>query len=337
MTETMKTVCVGRYLVDVPYRADVSLSHERIHGFAVDTVEETEAEFRQRISEREAVITAAGANARGDEEGGMVEARDLRVAGMVGRTLIFGRRRAYLMEGARRVYLESVLVETHAHLGALSFSLSASSAQEDSAREAEALMAQLRLRGEDEIPGVPGFCVQRAVFAEPLPAHKTEHIVMHMGLASHPDLALRLVSMPGGGSDPSLTARNAAADAHTSNAMLLRTTKLRERKRIVNGIAGEEVLIRAREFNLATTYGFGWETPGADDDPLKPYLSLELRTGVSERPGGKPVSTSLHEDALLALWDSITSSIRVRSAAALPPPGSPADPSARGVQQLATY
>ena len=35
MTEKMRTVCVGRYLVDVPVQAEVSMSHERIDGFAM--------------------------------------------------------------------------------------------------------------------------------------------------------------------------------------------------------------------------------------------------------------------------------------------------------------
>jgi len=42
MTEKMRTVCVGRYLVDVPVQAEVSMSHERIDGFAIETVEESE-------------------------------------------------------------------------------------------------------------------------------------------------------------------------------------------------------------------------------------------------------------------------------------------------------
>jgi hypothetical protein len=72
------------------------------------------------------------------------------------------------------------------------------------------------------------------------------------------------------------------------------------------------VLVRAREFNFTTTYGFSWDAPGSKGDLLQPYLSLELQTGLGQRLGGKPVETSLHEDALLALWDSIASSIRLR-------------------------
>lgn len=326
MTEKMKMVCVGRCLVDVPAQAEVSMSHERIDGFAIETIKENEAKFRERVSAREAVIVAHGADVGGDGEGGMVEARDLRVSGMRGRIFVYGRSRGYLMEGDQRVVLESVSVEAHAHIGEFSFSLTAKSTEESSAVEAEALLARLQLRGEDEIPTVPGFCIWRGVFAEPLPEHATEHIAMHLGLPGHPDLGLTLASIPGGGSDAKLIERSAQTDATIGAADLLRMTKLRQGKRIINGISDEEVLVRAREFNFTMTYGFNWETPGVDDDPLQPYLSLELQTGLNDHAGGKPVDTSLHEDALLALWDRLASTIRLRKSRPTPPSGQPAEP-----------
>jgi hypothetical protein len=76
---------------------------------------------------------------------------------------------------------------------------------------------------------------------------------------------------------------------------------------------------------------------GKTDDPARPFLSLELRTGIKERPGGKPVDTSLHEDALLALWDSIASSIRLRKPGPRPVPGPGPAAKSAPVQQLAAH
>jgi hypothetical protein len=83
--------------------------------------------------------------------------------------------------------------------------------------------------------------------------------------------------------------------------VLLRMNKLRERQRSINGIEG---------------------------DLLLPYLSLELQTAKSATPGGTPVDTILHEDALLALWDRIASSIRLRNPDTISPRSNPrpADP-----------
>jgi hypothetical protein len=325
MTEKLKTVCVGRYLVDVPAQADIVLSHERIAGFAVETVEESETRFRERVAAREAEVAARKPGP--DGIGGIVEARDLRIPGMVGRTLIFGRNRGYLMQGVRRVEDEYVSVEAHAHLGGISISLSDEYADEGRARLAEALLARVKPRDPDEIPAVPGFCIWRAVFAEPLPVQKAEHAVMHLGLPGHPDLALTLVSMPGGGSEPDLLARSAQTEATMGAELLLRMTRLRAGRRSINGIDGEELVVRAREYNFTTTYGLNWESRGNADNSLQPYLLLELQTGLSDRPGGKPVDTSLHEDALLSLWDSIASTIRLRKndpmPLSVPPPQSP--------------
>jgi hypothetical protein len=320
MTEKTKTICVGRYLVDVPSEAEVRLSGERISGFAIDTVEESDAAFHKRIAAREVEIAEHRADQDGNGEGGMIEARDLHIPGLVGRSFVYGRSRGYMMNGDRRVDMESVSIEVHAHMRGLSFSLSATSKQESGVREAEALLARLQMRGEEEIPAVPGFCIWRGVFAEPLPENKNEHVILHLGLPGHPDMGLALSSTPSGQTGRSLLERVAETDAEATADEILRVTKLRSGARTINELAGEEILERSRELNFATTYGFVWEAEGAPDDPKQPYVSLELHGGVSSQAGGKPVDTSLHGDAVLSLWDRISSSIRLRTVKPLAKP-----------------
>jgi hypothetical protein len=309
MTKKMKTICVGRFLIDVPDEAVVGLSHETLDGFAIAAREESDLAFRERIAAREIEIQAE-ADARGHSEEGMETARDLHIPGMVGRVIVYGHTRTHnSVEGERRIDEEWVAIEAHAHTAGLSFSLSRNYADKEVTTQAEVLLARLRLRDEDEIPAVPGFCIWRAVFVEPT-VPKAGSIVMSLGLPGHPDLAMHFISLPGGGSDPDLLARAAHTDATAGMLESLLVTTPRAAKRNVNGLASEEVLERARELNLARTYGFMWETRGLADDPLQPFLSFELQAGVSRRPGGKPAGASLHEDALLALWDSILASIR---------------------------
>ncbi|MCS0588361.1 T6SS immunity protein Tli4 family protein [Massilia norwichensis] len=331
LTETMKTICVGRYLVDVPQEAEVSLSGESVAGFEIDTVEEDEATFQARIAAREAEIGTRQSLA--GQPGGIVDARDIHIPGMMGRTLIFGRNRGYLMEGDRRVEDAFVSVETHAHMPGLSFVLSAKYADAARANLAEGLLQRLRLRKENEMPSEPGFCISHAIFVEPLPVRKAEHIAMHLSLPEHPDLAVALVSMPGGGSEYGLLRRVAETDSVASADERLRVTKLRLGKRSINGLDGEEALERMLEPNFAHTYAFIWEARGVDNDPSRPSLSLELQGGISPRPGARPVDASLHEDALLNLWDSIASSIRPRPASASPTPAARADQPTHIAQQ----
>jgi hypothetical protein len=250
----------------------------------------------------------------------------LRIPGVIGRSFVYGLSRGYMMSGDRRIDMESVSVEVHAHIGQMSYSLSATSKQASSVNEAEALVARLQTRGEEEIPPVPGFCIWRGVFVEPLPDHKNEHVTLHLGLPGHPDMGLAFGSMPAGRTDRSLLARVADVDAEASGDEMLRVTKLRSGKRSINGIDGEEVLERVRELNFTTGYSFMWEARGIEDDHLQPYLLLNMETGTNPRPGGKPVDSSLHEDAVLALWDSISSSIRLRKSDIPPPTDPPAEP-----------
>lgn len=278
----------------------------------------TKRRWMQLIVLLVAVVSAARPN-------GIVEAHDVHKPGMAGRTFIFGRNHTQGFEQGQRVDVAWVSVESHAHTNGLSVSLSANYVEEEDAIVAEALLGRMRVHAQDEVAEVPGFCVSDGVFMEPLPFHKTEHIAMHMELPGHPDLAMTFFSMPGGGSDQSLVKRAAQTDAVMGGDAMLRISKLREGKRDINNMIGEEVLIRAREFNFTTTYGFSWETAGIADEPLHPYLSLELQTGRSAGANGRPVDSSLNEDALLNLWDSIASSIRPRSATVTPPLAARAD------------
>jgi hypothetical protein len=310
MMAKKKTVCVGRYLVDVPAQAEVSFSGAIINGFSVATFEETDTEFRKRVAAREAEIKAHGPATNGS--GGMVEAQDLDIPGITGRTLIYGHNRGYWFENGRRIDDEWLAVQIHARTDGLSVSLSAKTADQASIASAQALLSRLQVRGNDGVPAAQGFCISRAVFVDPLPVHKSEQLLMQLRLPGHSDFGFTLASIAGGTPETSLLTRVAKAEAGTSAIVLLRMNKLREGKRSINGIEGEEVLVRVREFDFTNTYGFSWDASGANGDLLRPYLSLELQTGMSDLPGRKTIDTSLHEDALLALWDSIASSIRLR-------------------------
>jgi hypothetical protein len=335
--EHNRTVCVGRFLVDVPAQAEVRLSRGNMNGFDVDSVEESETKFRQRIKAREADIAAKSVEAGKNVPGGMIETRELHVPGMVGQTLMYRLTRSHGFEGGHRVEREYFSVEVHAHTNGVSFLLSMEYADEADVAAAEVLLAHVRLRAEHEVPNTLGFCIGHAVFVEPLPPHTTGGITMHIVLPGHRDMAIGLMSLPSGGAKPGLIARDARADAAETSTVLSRVTKLRIGRRPIHGIDGEEVLERIREFNFATTYGFMWESRGVENDPLQPFLTMELQTGISQPPGGQPVDSSLHEDALLTMWDSILSSIRLRKSGPNPDMGPRLVSRSPTVRQAATH
>jgi hypothetical protein len=219
----------GRFLIDVPAGAAVTLSREMVDGFKIDTIEETEQAFRNRIAAREAEISRRGDGASSKGPEGIVETYDLHIASMIGRTLIFGRAHTYGFERGRRLDVEWVSVETRAHVNAIT---------------------------------------------------------------------LAFASMPGGNKSLGLLGRNAGIDAEAHADELLRVTKLRLGKRAIKGVLGDEVLER--------------EAQDVMDDPSRSFISLELHGGTRLRPDGRPADTSLDQDAGLALWGNISSSVRLR-------------------------
>jgi hypothetical protein len=114
----------------------------------------------------------------------------------------------------------------------------------------------------------------------------------------------------------------AATDAQSNADAMRRVTKLRTHKPSIHGTDGEDVLEWVREPNLTTGYRFMLEALGVENDPLQPYLQLNMETCTTPRPGGKPVDSSLHDAAVLAPWDRVLVSIR-------PPPGARPDSGAR--------
>jgi hypothetical protein len=310
ITEKMKTLCVGRFLIDIPAEAEVRFTHETIGGFDIETVEESDVEFHERIASRQAEIMARAPAT--DGTGGMLRTRILQAQSVIGRVFAFGLNRGYVMHGDRRVENQYFSVEAHARVNELSFILSAKYADDAMARLAEELLARLQLRTENHNATAPGFCIGPAVFADPLPTHINENITMFVGLPSHPDVGLTLFSIANANAAPGLLARAAEADRAAGTDEARRTTKLRSAKRDINGMAGEELAERFREHRSTTEFMFNWETRGNEGDLSKPYVSLEMQT--SPRPGAEPADSTLHQDALLALWDRISSSIRLRDA-----------------------
>jgi hypothetical protein len=86
MTDKMKTVCVGRFLIDVPEEAEIELRQARIDGFDIASFNETEEEFQKRVADREAQIRATQDRLGGNEN--LESAKDVaNIADLAGKIL----------------------------------------------------------------------------------------------------------------------------------------------------------------------------------------------------------------------------------------------------------
>lgn len=330
LTQHMKTACIGRFLINLPVAMDYSYSHTFMHGFWIAAIPESEEAFLQRVSAREAEINSAP-NELGNKN--MEKVLSVSNHGFSGKIFTFGRTSVKGgLENGKRVYYVNVAQEGYAHAHGTTFTFKTDAIDPDRTDVLGTMIDKLRLVAPNHIPLEPGFCFGRGMFIDPVPVEWTEGVAMFAGFREHPDLAMVFRTRAGLGKnpyDPGRLARNARADEELTLSQRARIQKLRIGHRVINGIDGEEVVEKGIESNFVTVFLFDWEVFGTKDNAFAPEMHLEMSTGHPVHAGSAPVTSFLTEDALLHLWDKISSSIRVRPAGQAAPANrdtSPAGP-----------
>jgi hypothetical protein len=311
MTKAMKTVCIGRFLIDVPDATRLELTKPRIDGFDISSCDEPAADFRTRLVEREASLRATPDRLGGNSN--LESVREVKTDnGVVGKIFLHGRKVA---EGTRmrgleleRYRDEGIAIEALVHGQGMGFDISASNYDPDLIDKLPKLVAKLVPNPDGRTPTEPGFCVDRAWFRDPLTAEQGEEVMMLAMLPSHPDL--EFTAILAAGSKPAaqgLLERSAETEASFSLAEKMRVSRLRAEPRTIGGIEGDELVRRFVEENDARVFSFWWEVDGKEDKVFVPHIVFQMETGKTENG---PVPSSLSEDAAIALWDKISSSIR---------------------------
>lgn len=313
MTQKMTTVCIGRFLVDLPEEARLELARPRIHGLDISSFDEPEADFQARLSQREARLRTAPDRLGGNKN--LESVREVRTDhGVVGKIFIHGRT---VTEGTQargleleRYRYEGVSVEALVHGKGMSFDLSAADYDPDKIENLPKLVAKLVPNPDNRAPTEPGFCIHRAWFRDPLTADQGEQIMMSAQLPSHPDIEFMAILAAGNKpASQSLLQRSAETEARLTPTERKRVSRLRAASRSIGGITGDELVRRVAEKNDAILYTFWWEVAGTEDNVFVPHVVFKMYTGKGDNG---PVPSSLSQEAAMALWDKISSSIRLR-------------------------
>jgi hypothetical protein len=316
MTGNMKTVCVGRMLIDLPKDAHIEMYEQWIEGFDIDAFAESEEAFAKRVAGREAQIRAKPDRLGGNKN--MEAVREIKTkSGLAGKIFVHSRN---VTEGTEsdgftigHFHYEGVDLEAHVHGNGLSIDVTAKDYDPDRVENLPRLVTQLVPNPTNRIPTEPGFCLDRAYVREPLKADQGERITMAVSLPDNPDIGINFDTIAGTKPDPrTLLERNAESRARRPAALNLLVTELRAAPRTIGGFAGDELVRQVIEANGVFVYGFEWELNGTEDNVLVPDIRLVMVTG---RGDGEPVRSSLAVPAAMALWDRISSSMRVRPAA----------------------
>lgn len=182
---------------------------------------------------------------------------------------------------------------------------------------------RLRRRTENEVPVEPGNCIEYAFLPDkPGSDGEQSQALIRIGfrLSEFPDTHLSIFVGP---SNPHHTESNSLKwqlerletnlRAEDPNHPQLKTKYLRKGKRQIHGwIDGFEALSRsAEQRDIHSFHDFGMDFRGVPSDPMKPYADVRMQTGVADNVAGA-TKASLTDEEAIAVWDKITSTIRLR-------------------------
>jgi hypothetical protein len=181
-------------------------------------------------------------------------------------------------------------------------------------KNVEQLIAKFESRRPDTVPTPPGFCVERGLVHDPIPAEDNEQATVFVAPRGLLDVAIRLDTAVQDTVATSLLERDAKDEARLTHPGAI--TTMRKGVRAINGIPGEEALVRIKNENGTTSHFAMWASKNKPGDVMAPAITLEIETGKGK--GGERVNSSLSDEALLQLWDKVSATLRFRATSAAP-------------------
>jgi hypothetical protein len=189
--------------------------------------------------------------------------------------------------------------------------------------EITSIAQRLRHRDEDEIPVEPGNCIESAFLPDSRTddkEHPGELLNIGFRLKEFPDAHFSISIRPSNYNDPESDSlkrqwKHVKEDpvSPEEKRVLARIKYFRERDRqIGEWNTGYEVLTRSPdEKGVHSYHDFEVRFIGVGHDPYKPYASIQFQTGVAHNAAGAAKTTLTDEEAI-AIWDKVTSTVRVR-------------------------
>lgn len=319
MFEKTKTVCFGRFMVDVPAsaavvwgEADVPLNVS-VYPDGVDNVKVLAKKFIDELKAEKAIyhndIPLLISIDEVDQPEGKI------VTGYDGFEAI----KDLKINGYFKLNNDGVVIETHP----------LQDEKDETIADIKSIARRLRQRAENEMPTEPGNCIEYAFLPDkPGPDKELYAELLRIGfrLKEFPDTHLSIFVGP---SNPNYTESDSLEwrldrldkeqKAGDPNNPLLKTKILRRGARQIHDwLNGFEALSRTPEqANIHSINDFAMDVKGVPSDPLKPYAEIQMQTGVADNGAGA-TKASLTDEEAIAVWDKITSTIRVRPTSATP-------------------
>ena len=315
--EKTKTVCFGRFLVDVPESATVAWGNASIplgvsiYPNGVDQVNQLAQKFIDELKSEKAINHNDAPLLISEEYVDHPQGRI--ITGYEDFDAVNGLK----INGYFKLNNDGVIIN-------------ARPLQENKTKAIagiNSIASRLRSRGENEIPPEPGNCIEHAFLADrpetdALPAR--EHIRIGFRLKEFPDTHFSILLGPsnphhseGNSLEWQLERLETDLKAQDPNHPQLKTRYLRRGTRQIHDwVNGFEALSHTPEqAEVHGIHDFAMDFRGVPLDPLKPYADIRMQTGVADNAAGA-TKPSLTDEEAIAVWDKITNTIRVRPTSA---------------------
>lgn len=307
-TKNMKTVCFGRYLVDIPAQADFSSGHALFDEIKVEFVgpSPTDRVFMDKVKRRETELRAL----KHDTEGTRLrEAVDING----------GKQRLFVYrEDADDVRLS--WIETTVRSGTFEWEIRNDSSEEyvaETKTMVTKLATKLQHRNTQDIPTTPGACIENGLVTGS--DFQTEEFPLGFSLKAHAT-TFGISSVTAGIPETrqTLWARVANADKLTEeffNAASKTNKVLRHAEVVVDGRKGQEHINTWQDQDNGTEIFNADAEIYGDGTPKLPGFQISMTVNRPLKPDPNSKEKPLTNAEALALWDVMLKSIRPRPGA----------------------
>lgn len=310
--EKTKTICFGRFLIDVPdastvvfgpTQAPFSIKFHSIHASELD----------QLVEEKLSRLEPERYRARGELRGNQSMLGKVIKGGLPNQKIFFG-----ISPGAGDFYL----MESYVISGGKIFVYKADSPGDKESYESELLNLNfaskfISHRAEGEIPQSAGVCVDGG-FVRESSALTHENFTLGVRLTEFPDVHLSIATTKkeffhdSDALEPRLRAAEEEAKLSGFGSWYSRIKILRQGNATIEHWNGYEVLARKpAQAGQKDSYEFAFLSQGEPKNSYLPLLDIKLHSGVSDNKAGV-VRSSISDDDAVVLWDKLTQSIRTR-------------------------
>ncbi|MCL1860397.1 MAG: T6SS immunity protein Tli4 family protein [Proteobacteria bacterium] len=308
MFEKMKTYCIGRYLVDVPVEAEM-LGWRNSYALGAIGVGFGVPKFRELVKE----TLEKRKNQQGKRSFKFVRTEYPEEGDRQDRQIIISQADLY---GSKPYEIDAFTLNPRGIPGGgYFFYLFSKVINEKNLDEMieryKTVLSNVRYRPDSEIPKEPGFCFKDGFVANDGKNSQTEENRVRFRLKNNPDVIFLIYIDVPFVESPSILERKKEAKLEERFPGKIKT--ILSGKREINGMPGEEVAATfPAEDKTGSVHDFVWETLGELDNPLKPYIRIDIESGYDATGMGGATASSLEAKDMLKLYESIVKTIRIR-------------------------